>query len=63
MEVCPVARANGASAEVKAGSYQVSPGDAVQLVRRSQRGIRAADILFVEAEFRQMREALNAHVD
>ena len=61
-----LARANGASAEVKAGSYQVSAGvTPLLLVRKITRGEYAqAEILFVEGwNFRQMREALNAHVD
>src|SRR3977135_1342761 len=61
-----LARANGASAGVKAGSYQVSDGvTPLQLVRKIMRGEYAqAEILFVEGwNFRQMREALNAHAD
>jgi UPF0755 protein len=61
-----LARANGASAEVKAGSYQVSAGvTPLLLVRKIMRGEYAqADILFVEGwNFRQVRDALNAHVD
>src|SRR2546430_16101430 len=61
-----LARASGASAEVKAGSYQVSAGvTPLLLVRKITRGEYAqAEILFVEGwNFRQMREALNAHVD
>jgi UPF0755 protein len=61
-----LARANGASAEVKAGSYQVSAGvTPLLLIRKIMRGEYAqVDILFVEGwNFRQMREALNAHVD
>src|SRR6266850_2809381 len=61
-----LARANGASAEVKAGSYQVPAGvTPLLLIRKIMRGEYAqADILFVEGwNFRQMREALNAHVD
>ena len=61
-----LARANGASAEVKAGSYQVSSGvTPLLLIRKIMRGEYAqADILFVEGwNFRQMREALNSHVD
>jgi UPF0755 protein len=60
------ARANGASAGVKAGSYQVSDGvTPFLLVRKITRGEYAqAEILFVEGwNFRQTREALNAHVD
>src|SRR5260370_16816603 len=61
-----LARANGASAGVKAGSYQVSDGvTPLQLVRRITRGECAQpEILFVEGwNFRQMRDAMNAHVD
>ena len=61
-----LARANGASAGIKAGSYQVSEGvTPLQLVRKIMRGEYAqAEILFVEGwNFRQMREALNAHAD
>ena len=61
-----LARANGASANVKAGSYQVSAGvTPLLLIHKIMRGEYAqADILFVEGwNFRQMREALNAHAD
>jgi UPF0755 protein len=61
-----LARANGASAGIKAGSYQVSAGiTPILLVRKIVRGEYAqADILFVEGwTFREMREAMNAHVD
>ena len=61
-----LARANGASAGVKAGSYQVSDGvTPLQLVRKITRGEYAqAEILLVEGwNFRQVREALNAHPD
>src|SRR5437773_11697074 len=61
-----LARANGASAGVKAGSYQVSDGvTPLRLVRKITRGEYAqAEILFVEGwNFRQVREALNAHAD
>src|SRR5712664_4802656 len=61
-----LARANGANAGIKAGSYQVSEGvTPLQLIRKIMRGEYAqAEILFVEGwNFRQMREALNAHVD
>jgi peptidoglycan lytic transglycosylase G len=61
-----LARANGASTDVKAGSYQVSAGvTPLELVRKIMRGEYAqAEILFIEGwNFRQMREALNAHVD
>src|SRR2546429_8495340 len=60
------ARANGASAGVKAVSYQVSAGvTPLQLVRKLTRGEYAqAEILLVEGwNFRQVREALNAHAD
>jgi UPF0755 protein len=59
-------RANGGNAGIKAGSYQVSQGvTPLQLVRKIMRGEYAqAEILIVEGwNFRQMREALNAHVD
>src|SRR5256885_328048 len=59
-------RVNGASAGVKAGSYQVSDGvTPLQLVRKITRGEYAqAEILLVEGwNFRQVREALNAHAD
>src|SRR6195256_2484793 len=61
-----LARANGASAGVKAGSYQVSDGvTPLLLVRKITRGDYAqAEILLVEGwNFRQVREALNAHAD
>src|SRR5258708_2840681 len=61
-----LARVNGANAGIKAGSYQVSEGvTPLQLVRKIMRGEYAqAEILIVEGwNFRQMREALNAHVD
>ncbi len=61
-----LARANGASGSVKAGSYQVSAGvTPLLLVRKIMRGeVAQAEILFVEGwNFRQMREAMNAHVD
>ena len=61
-----LARANGASTGVKAGSYQVSDGvTPLQLVRKITRGEYAqAEILLVEGwNFRQVREALNAHAD
>src|SRR5260370_39663422 len=61
-----LARANGANAGIKAGSYQVSEGvTPLQLIRKIMRGEYAqAEILFVEGwNFRQMREALNAHFD
>src|SRR5438093_12254150 len=61
-----LARINGASGAVKAGSYQVSAGvTPLLLVRKITRGEYAqAEILFLEGwTFRQMREAINAHVD
>jgi UPF0755 protein len=61
-----LARANGASGSVKAGSYQVSTGvTPVALIRKIVRGeVAQADVLFVEGwNFRQMREAMNAHSD
>ena len=61
-----LARANGASTGVKAGSYQVSDGvTPLQLVRKITRGEYAqAEILLVEGwNFRQVHEALNAHAD
>src|SRR3977135_1084961 len=61
-----LARATGASTGVKAGSYQVSEGmTPLQLVRKITRGEYAqAEILLVEGwNFRQVREALNAHAD
>src|SRR5258706_15747264 len=61
-----LARANGANAGIKAGSYQVSEGvTPLQLIRKIMRGeYGQAEILFVEGwNFRQMREALNAHFD
>jgi len=61
-----LARANGASAKVKAGSYQVSAGvTPLLLLRKITRGEYAqAEILFVEGwSFRQMREAMKAHAD
>jgi UPF0755 protein len=61
-----LARANGASGSVKAGSYQVSAGvTPLLLIRKVMRGeVAQAEILFVEGwNFRQMREAMNAHGD
>ena len=61
-----LARANGVSTAVKAGSYQVSAGvTPLLLMRKITRGEYAqAEILFVEGwNFRQMREALNTHAD
>jgi UPF0755 protein len=61
-----LARANGASASVKAGSYQVS-GEVTPLLllRKIIRGDYAqAEIVFVEGwTFRQMRDAMKAHPD
>src|SRR5256884_1753817 len=60
------ARANGARRGYKAGSYQESDGvTPLQLVRKITRGEYAqAEILLVEGwNFRQVREALNAHAD
>jgi UPF0755 protein len=61
-----LARANGASGSVKAGSYQVSTGvTPLALIRKIVRGdVAQAEVLFVEGwNFRQMREAMNAHSD
>jgi UPF0755 protein len=61
-----LARANGASGSVKAGSYQVSAGvTPLLLIRKIMRGeVAQAEVLFVEGwNFRQMREAMNAHGD
>src|SRR6266705_1366252 len=61
-----LARANGASTEIKAGSYQVSEGvTPFLLIRKITRGDYAqAEILFVEGwTFRQIRDAMNAHAD
>jgi len=61
-----LARANGASAAVKAGSYQVSEGvTPLILIRKIMRGEYAqAEILLLEGwTFRQMRQALEAHLD
>jgi peptidoglycan lytic transglycosylase G len=61
-----LARANGASAAVKAGSYQVATGvTPLLLIRKIVRGEYAqAEILLLEGwTFRQMRDAMNAHVD
>ena len=60
------ARANGASTEIKAGSYQVSAGvTPLLLIRKITRGDYAqAEIRFVEGwTFRQMRDAMKAHAD
>jgi len=61
-----LARANGASTEIKAGSYQVSESvTPFLLIRKITHGDYAqAEILFVEGwTFRQMRDAMNAHTD
>jgi UPF0755 protein len=61
-----LARANGASAEIKAGSYQVSAGvTPLLLVRKITRGDYAqSEIRFVEGwTFRQIRDAMKAHAD
>jgi UPF0755 protein len=61
-----LARANGASAEVKAGSYQVSAGmTPLLLIRKITRGEYAqAEIRFIEGcTFRQIRDAIEAHAD
>jgi len=61
-----LARVNGASAAVKAGSYQVGAGvTPFLLLRKITRGEYAqAEILFPEGwTFRQMREAMAAHPD
>src|SRR6267154_1248335 len=58
--------AQGANRGIQAGSHQVSEGvTPLQLVRKIMRGESAqAEILLVEGwNFRQMREALNAHAD
>lgn len=61
-----VARANGASTSVKAGSYQIAAGvTPLLLIRKITRGEYAqAEIIFVEGwTFRQMRDAIEAHGD
>ena len=61
-----LARAYGASANLKAGSYQISAGvTPLLLIRKVTRGEYAqTEILFVEGwTFRQMRDAINAHAD
>ena len=61
-----LARAYGASASLKAGIYQVSPGvTPLLLMRKITRGEYAqTEILFVEGwTFRQIRDAMNAHSD
>lgn len=59
-----LARAGGAGASIKAGSYEVfSKVTPLQILRKITRGEFAqADIVFVEGwTFRQIREVLNAH--
>jgi UPF0755 protein len=61
-----LARVNGGSGAVKAGSYQVAAGvTPLLLIRKITRGEYAqTEILFLEGwTFRQMREAMEAHVD
>src|SRR5262245_7654409 len=61
-----LARINGASGAVKAGSYQVTPGiTPLLLIRKIVRGEYAqAEIVFPEGwTFRQMRELMWAHQD
>lgn len=61
-----LARINGASGAVKAGSYEVAAGvTPLLLIRKITRGEYAqAEILFLEGwTFRQMREAIEAHQD
>ncbi|HUL93548.1 MAG TPA: endolytic transglycosylase MltG [Burkholderiales bacterium] len=61
-----LARVNGASAAIKAGSYQVAAGvTPLLLLRKITRGEYAqAEILFPEGwTFRQMREAMGGHPD
>ena len=61
-----LARINGASAGVKAGSYQAAAGvTPFLLIRKITRGEYAqAEILLVEGwTFRQVREAIDAHAD
>ena len=61
-----LARINGASTGIKAGSFQVSAGvTPLLLIRKLVRGEYAqAEILFVEGwNFRQMREAMDRHLD
>jgi UPF0755 protein len=61
-----LARINGASGSVKAGSYQVAEGvTPLLLIRKIVRGEYAlAEIVFPEGwTFRQMRELLGAHQD
>jgi UPF0755 protein len=61
-----LARANGASGAVKAGSYQAAEGiTPLLLIRKIVRGEYAqAEIVFPEGwTFRQMRELMSAHQD
>jgi UPF0755 protein len=61
-----LARANGAQARIKAGSYQISSGvTPLQLLRKITRGDFAqADLVVIEGwTFRQMRGVLDAHAD
>ena len=61
-----LARAYGAGASLKAGSYQLSAGvTPMLLIRKVTRGEYAqTEILFVEGwTFRQIRDAINAHSD
>jgi len=61
-----LARANGASANIKAGRYQVSNGvTPMQILRKIIQGdFVQAEILFVEGwTFRQIRAALKANAD
>jgi UPF0755 protein len=61
-----LARVSGASSAVKAGSYQVAAGvTPLLLIRKITRGEYAqAEVLFLEGwTFRQMREAMDAHID
>ncbi|HET7765565.1 MAG TPA: endolytic transglycosylase MltG [Burkholderiales bacterium] len=61
-----LARINGASGAVKAGSYEVAEGiTPLLLIRKIVRGEYAqAEIVFPEGwTFRQMRELMNAHQD
>jgi len=61
-----LARINGASGQVKAGSYQASEGiTPLLLIRKIVRGEYAqAEIVFPEGwTFRQMRELMQAHPD
>src|SRR5690349_17058015 len=65
-EFVMLARLNGASGAVKAGSYQVAEGvTPLLLIRKIVRGEYAqAEIVFPEGwTFRQMRELMGAHQD